>query len=229
MQTMFTQVQKAMEHAQYAMNIVTQGIRKIPESTKILAEHGWYLPLDFHPLVVNRMAEHIKEGNSKIADGEMIEFLDDELSNIQKQIITRFPKREKAITAAINAHRKGEYYLSIPVFFTQIEGICNELMGIRFFKIRKNKSRTAPWVSNFKSDSILRMLLEPLNITGPMRRSQEIGNPLGINRHDVLHGDCSDYGDSKINSYKVLSLLNYVSDTVYEAKKHLENQSPIKP
>ena len=175
---MFTQVQKAMEHAQYAMNIVTQGIRKIPESTKILAENGWYLPLDFHPTVVNRMAEQIKEGNSKIADGEMIEFLDDELSNIEKQIITRFPNREKAITAAINAHRNGEYYLSIPVFFTQIEGICNELMGIRFFKIRKNKSRTAPWVSNFKSDSILRMLLEPLNITGPMRRSQEIGNPL---------------------------------------------------
>jgi hypothetical protein len=225
MQTMISQVQKAMGNAQYAINVVAQGVKKIPESTKTLAESGWYLPLNFHPVIVNRMAEHIKEGNSNLADIEMIAFLDDELSNIQKQINIRFPHRSKAINESLKAHKNGDCYLSIPVFFAQIEGICRELTGARFFKLKKNQSKTAQWLNNFNSDSILRMLLEPLGITGPMRQSQDSSNPIGINRHDVLHGDCNDYGESKINSYKVLSLLNYVSDTVYEAKKRLDDKN----
>lgn len=223
MQTMLSQVQKAMGSAQYALNVFAQSIKKIPESTKTLAEKGWYLPLGFHPVIVNRMAQLIKDGNSDLADSEMIEFLDDELLNIQEQIKNRFPHRSNAINASIRAHKNCDYYLSIPVFFAQIEGICNELTGTRIFKIKKGQSKTAEWINNVKSDSILRMLLEPLGIIGPMRQAQEFGNPLGINRHDILHGDCFDYGDSKINSYKVLSLLNYISDTVFEAKKHLKN------
>jgi len=225
MQTMLSQVQKAMESAQYALNSFAQSMKKIPESTKALAEEGWYLPLDFHPVIVNRMAQLIKDGNTDLADSEMIEFLDDELLNILEQIKIRFPHRSNAINASVRAHKNCDYYLSIPVFFAQIEGICNELTGTRIFKIKKGQSKTTDWINTVKSDSILRMLLEPLGIIGPMRQAQEFGNPLGINRHDILHGDCYDYGDSKVNSYKVLSLLNYISDTVFEAKKYLETNS----
>jgi hypothetical protein len=228
-QTMFTAVNRAMENAREAMAIFVHSIQEIPESTKLLAENGWYMPFDFHPVIVNRMAENIREGNVELADIEMVRFLDEELSNIQKHIIERFPKREKAIVGAMEAHKKGEYYLSIPVFFAQIEGICKELVGIRFFKIRKDDPKTSLWVSNFESDSILRLLLEPLITIGPIRSTQDENNPLGINRHDVLHGDCTDYGDTKLNSYKVLSLLNYVSDTVYEAKKHIDEKKSKNP
>ena len=50
-----------------------------------------------------------------------------------------------------------------------------------------------------------------------LRQIQIPNEPLGLNRHDVLHGDSFDYGEDKINSYKALSLLLYISETVYEA------------
>jgi hypothetical protein len=55
-----------------------------------------------------------------------------------------------------------------------------------------------------------------------MSKMQDHLKPIGFNRHDVLHGDCVDYGDDKINSYKALSLVNYLSETVYMAKEHFE-------
>ena len=64
MQIRLEQVQKAMENIQYALNFVAQAIKKIPESIKVLAENGWYLPIDFELVVANRMAQHIKEGNN---------------------------------------------------------------------------------------------------------------------------------------------------------------------
>jgi len=221
---MLSSAQKAVEKAQLALNVYFRSIKNIPESTKILAEKGWYLPYDFHPVEVNRMASHIKEGNSHIVDTDMIIFIDDKLSNIQDQLNKKFPKRSSVINAGIHAHKKQEYYLSIPVFFAQIEGICEDLTGIKFFKNKAKAPLTTEWLKNFEGDSVIRLLLEPLKYSGPMRKSQDFDNPIGINRHDVLHGNCVDYGDSKINGYKVLSLLNYIGSTVFEAKRYLDKK-----
>ena len=221
---MLSSAQKAVETAQLALNVYFRSIKKIPESTKILAEKGWYLPLDFHPVEVNRMASHIKEGNSHIVDADMIIFIDDELANIQDQINKKFPKRSSVINAGIRAHKKQEYYLSIPVFFTQIEGICKDLTGKRFFRIKAKEPLTKEWAKNFEGDIVIKLLLEPLSYSGPMRQPQDFNNPIGINRHDILHGNCVDYGDSKINGYKVLSLLNYIGSTVFEAKQYLDKE-----
>ena len=221
---MLSSAQKAVETAQLALNVYFRSIKNIPESTKILAEKGWYLPYDFHPVVVNRMATYLKEGNNQMVDNEMIYFLDSELSNIQGQLNNKFPKRRSVIDAGIKAHKEREYYLSIPVFFTQIEGICDDLTGNRFFKSSEKHPQTAAFVNKFESDLIIRLLLEPLNYSGPMRKPQDFDKPLGINRHDVLHGNCVDYGDSKINGYKVLSLLTYIGTTVFEAKRYLDKK-----
>jgi hypothetical protein len=219
---MLSSAQKAVETAQLALNVY---FKTIPESTKILAEKGWYLPYDFHPVEVNRMASHIKEGNSHIVDTDMIIFIDDELSNIQDQLNKKFPKRSSVINAGIRAHKKQEYYLSIPVFFAQIEGICKDLTGKRFFSIKAKEPLTKEWAKNFEGDLVIKLLLEPLSYSGPIRQTQDFNdNPIGINRHDVLHGNCVDYGDSKINGYKVLSLLNYFGSTVFEAKQYLDKK-----
>ena len=221
---MFSSVQKAIETAQIALNEYFRVVKNIPESVKLLAENGWYLPLDFHPVEINRMASHIKEGNCHIVDEDMIIYIDEELTNIQDQLNKKFPKRSTVINAGIRAHKKHEYYLSIPVFFAQIEGICEDLTGDRFFKNKAKAPLTNEWLKNFEADSVIKILLEPLKFSGPMRKSQETHYPIGINRHDVLHGNCVDYGDSKINGYKVLSLLNYIGDTVFEAKRFLDRK-----
>ena len=221
---MLSSVQKALENSQIALNEYFRVVKKIPESVKLLAENGWYFPLDFHPVELNRMASHINEGNGHIVDEEMIIYIDKELTNINDQLIKKFPKRSSVINAGIRAHKMHEYYLSIPVFFSQIEGICEELTGDRFFKNKSNAPLTNEWLKNFETDSFTKILLEPLKFSGPMRKSQDIDNPIGINRHDVLHGNSVNYGDSKINGYKVLSLLYYIGDTVFEAKRFLDRK-----
>ncbi len=69
----------------------------------------------------------------------------------------------------------------------------------------------------------MELLLEPLKYTGVMRQIQDLDNPLGITRHDVLHGDSVDYGEDGLNSYKALSLLNYLGETVYIAKHKIRS------
>jgi hypothetical protein len=225
MQYMVSSVNKALENTQFAFSAYLQILKKAPDSIKILANYGWYMPIDFDPVTVNRLAADLKEGKTKLVDNKLIKHFDLELLNIQKKVISNFPNRSKAVIAGFRAHKRKEYYLSIPVFFAQIEGICNELTGTRFFKIKENQPKTLTWVNKFENNSMIRILLEPLYISGPMRQSQDLNNPIGLNRHDVLHGDSLNYGDSKIVAYKVLSLMNYISETVFEAKKFLDSNT----
>lgn len=223
-QEALSNVYKDIEPIQETFKQIFTGLQEIPNSTKILSECGWYLPFDFHPQAVNNLVSEFESGNSKIIDDVMIDYLDSEINNIEIEIIKKFPNRKAVLQAAIKAHNNHDYYLSIPVFFSQIEGICNELTGTRFFQLRNQQPQTTSWVSNFNSAYLMGILLKPLKYVGPMRKKQNLSNPIGINRHDVLHGDCVDYGEDRLNSYKTLSLLNYISDTVFEAKKYLDKK-----
>lgn len=195
-------------------------LRKVPESTKILANYGWYLPFEFDVFSINSLIDTLEENKLEFVDEELIRMFDNEMDYVEKELLNNFPTRKNPIQAAIRAHCNQEYYLSIPVFFAQTEGICKELTGKRFFSIRGEKPLTEAWASQFNGDSILSILLEPMRNTGITRKKQDALNPIGLNRHDVLHGDSIDYG-IKVNSYKALSLLNYVGETVYIAKEHL--------
>ena len=201
---------------------LAKGLVKIPESIKNLAEHGWYIPMDIDPGSINYFAEELQKGNADLVDAEMISLFDNEIGAIDTYIIERFPHRKAPILAALKAHNNAEYYLSIPVFYAQIEGICRELTGFRFYKIKgKHKPATEKWVANFPTGSFTEILLAPMKDKNVTRQEQIQKKPHGLNRHDVLHGDCSDYGGNKSYSYKALSLLYYMVETVYDAYKEM--------
>ena len=209
---------KAMEPLKEVFEGISRTFQDMPESIKILAESGWYISFEFDVPEMNYFAHQLKAGQTKYVDQKMIDILDQMFDQICDGIYHNFPHRRLPIEAALNAHKRGEYYLSIPVFFAQIEGMCLELTGSRFFKVKNDIPKTATWASEIKADTILSALVLPLKQTGPMRSVQIDEKPLGVNRHDVLHGDCNDYGE-KLNSYKVLSLLNYVANTIAEIKR----------
>ncbi len=194
-------------------------IQKSPESIRFLAENGWYLPFDLHIPTINHYAQLVKSGKIEAADNELIKYINSEIESIKIELIEKYPHRASIIKSAIEAHKRRDYYLSIPVFFSQIEGICKEVTGIRFFKLNKNKPATASWAETFQTDSIISILLEPLKINGITRKLQIANSPVGLNRHDILHGESCDYGESEVNSYKALSLLNYIGLTVDQIKK----------
>lgn len=192
--------------------------KRLPSSLTILANFGWYITWDTIPGNIIRYAEELEKGNHKFVDNQIISEIDEDIREIEIKLIKNFPHRENAISSAIKAHKEGLYYLSIPVFFAQTEGICKEITGARFFSVKRGNPKTSNWVSNFKPDSFTSLILEPLTRTGVVRLSQNPENPNGLNRHDVLHGDCYDYGENKVNSYKTLSLLLYVGEIVFDSK-----------
>jgi len=197
-------------------------LQNVPESSKVLAEYGWYLSLYMEPGEVNELATKAREGNFDVVNDYMVNEIDDSINKIESELVEKFPHRAKVMSAAIRAHKNADFYLSIPVLMTQIEGVCSEITGHRFFKIAKSAPKISEWVQQIESNSIIHMFLEPLKIIGPSQKYQEAESPKGINRHDVLHGDSVDFGEDKYNSYKALSLLFYLSDTVYKAKSHLD-------
>ncbi|GAH80009.1 unnamed protein product, partial [marine sediment metagenome] len=45
------------------------------------------------------------------------------LNEIKEKLIARFPNRKDALESAFKAHRNEDYFLSIPVFLAQTEGM----------------------------------------------------------------------------------------------------------
>lgn len=136
-------------------------------------------------------------------------------------IVSQFPKRSHILRAAFSAHRRAEYELSVPVFLTQVDGICKETSDQYLFLKHNKKPQTAIYVAQFASNNFRAALLSPVAEALPIGAS-ESERPQGfadLNRHTVLHGESLDYG-SKTNSLKAISLLNYV---VYVLRQDRDN------
>jgi hypothetical protein len=116
--------QKLLEPVMKALQNYAKSLKKAPDSLKDLAEQGWYLPFDFNPPAIVYYAEELKKGNYSLVDEVMVNLFADEINIIEKNFIEKFPSRKAPIRAAIRAHKAQDYYLSIPVYFSQTEGIC---------------------------------------------------------------------------------------------------------
>ncbi len=114
----------------------------------------------------------------------------------------------KAISSAFKAHARGEYELSIPVFLTQIDGICYEIAQFYFF-LGSDKSKKQKYLDNMPSNSLVEAIISPVIGTSPINKSGVSDTYTKLNRHLVLHGKSVDYG-TEINSLKVISLLYYI-------------------
>jgi hypothetical protein len=199
-----------------AFEQLQRSFRELPPRTQevllLLGAHGWYLDLKMPLPGLWELKKALSEGNVEEAEGALIEYFESRIDEIEKSIAKRFPKREKLIRAAFNAHRRQEYELSIPVLLAQTDGICKEVVDQYLFIKQNKKPRTAIYVEQVASDSYRAALLSPLAQTLPIGVSEherkEGFNEL--NRHMVLHGESLDYG-SKTNSLKAISLINYVA------------------
>ena len=150
----------------------------------------------------------------KLAEAEqvLVKHFESRVEEIEKSIVNRFPKRQKIISAAFNAHRRQEYQLSVPVLLTQTDGICKEVFHEYLFLKHDKKPRTAIYVEQFVSDTFMAAILSPLAQPLPIgaSESERAKGFTGLNRHMVLHGESLDYG-TKTNSLKAISLINYVA------------------
>lgn len=196
-----------------------EAMLKVPAELRMsvlqLARRGWFF--DPHMPLQNMWNTKalIESGKLDEADAYMAAHFESRLDEIETELATALPTRAAKFKSAFAAHRRGEYDLSILAFMAQADGVCAELRGGHFFlKDRSTrKPETAVYASAFEANFIDQIahlaLVEELPIREQMRLRKTNGST-GLNRHAVMHGESIDY-DTKENSLRALSLLNYVA------------------
>lgn len=221
----YEQVAKAItkpieESLRLTQQVVDAALKELPPKAKealiILGEHGWYLDLAFSLPELTSLAGLFIRGNIEGAECILIDHYRMRLPEIADEIASKHPERTKVLMPAFDAHHRGEYVLSIPVFLAQADGICKERFGgISLYSRQRGNRRpvTAKAIEDrqLDSDPIEAAMLHPLKIPLPISASKDelLGLLNVLNRHEILHGTSVDYG-TELNSLKAISLLYYV-------------------
>lgn len=178
-----------------------------------LANRGWFFDPNMPLPSMWQTKTLIEEGKADQADTFMAAHFENRLDEIEAQLASALPDRARFFSAGFEAHRQGKFSLSILMFIAQADGVCAELRGGHFFlKDRKGRPQPATYAEGFAGDFMDEIahlaLAEDLPIRNRMATWLASG-ATGLNRHGVMHGESLDY-DTKENSLRAISLLNYV-------------------
>ncbi|MEN7529251.1 hypothetical protein [Cupriavidus sp. DL-D2] len=205
---------------------IGEAVKNLPptyrRALEMLAERGWYFDEE---MALSMPAQLIRiydrPGGEEEAEAMLVQHFAQRLDSIEESICQRFPRREKIVRAAFGAHRAGQYELSIPPILAQVDGMCVDALGAEFFQRLRNdpRPRTAAYASSPEHNEWDAAWLSPLNSIGQVGKgkSERGMDFVGLNRHQVMHGESVDYGN-EINSLKAISLLNYVAQVLPDVK-----------
>jgi hypothetical protein len=178
-----------------------------------LANRGWFFDPNMALTDMWQAKTKIESDQAGEADAFMAAHFEGRVDEIEAQLSAALPHRARMFASGFAAHRRGEYNLSILMFIAQADGVCAELRGGHFFlKDRAGKPEPAAYAQsaadNFVDEIAHLALGENLPIRERMSRWLASG-ATGLNRNGVMHGQSLDY-DTKENSLRAISLLNYV-------------------
>jgi len=202
---------------------------RLAENLDNLANQGWFVSVDLPLSVYEELAFSLERlatdpDKAALVDALFVECFQPEIEELCKNLVEDNPHRAFAIQPAVAAHLRGEYALSVPVFFSQAEGIVRDRTERELFTRPKGKpwEHVNDWAKK-KRVSVLQTedpfehfedaLWSPLALDLPItwspqkRREHEY---TGLNRNTTLHGIDLGYA-SEVNSLKAFSLLCYVS------------------
>lgn len=186
----------------------------IDNDVKYLSNHGWFLDLFVEVDFPRKMVLLYESGEHYEADQLILNHYSSKIESIEQTLIKRHPNRSDIIKQIFYAHKNEKFFISIPSIYSQIDGICLDFTKKQFFK--KNRETWKPEfldeIENINK-SIYDFILAPLEINTPINshESNLKDFPIRLNRHEIMHGIDIDYG-TKLNSFKSISLLYYVSD-----------------
>jgi len=132
----------------------------------------------------------LSEGSIVEAEDALVAYFEGRVFEIEASITAKFPHRSHLIRSALDAHRREEYVLSIPVLLAQADGLCKETVDQYFLTRQNKKPSTAIYIDQIAANTYRAALLSPLAAILPIGASVK-ERPEGftaLNRHTVLHG-----------------------------------------
>ena len=126
-------------------------------------------------------------------------------------------KRRRILKSAIDAHLRGEYFLAVPVFLAQLEGIIRDVVPHDHEKTHLTNSRIREYLKPIHEkyeeielaeifDEYMRDNIHVNFVTGQPLKSE-------LGRNAILHGADTEYG-IVTNSLKTISLFDYVQKSL---------------
>lgn len=190
---------------------------------QLALDKGWFFGWHVSMREVLTLVKAIEQLGPEELDAYMADYFRESLNTFACELIEKYPDRAQPISAAVRAHQEwGEegYLLSVPVFIAQADGICAQCFGVeqplaKPSRGTSNHVRAAVRAQQaIQGDSRSADLLHPLFelhnsdfLKNSKQRTPGVFDAL--NRHQVMHGETSDYG-SEINSLKAFSFLVFV-------------------
>ncbi|MEX2484716.1 MAG: hypothetical protein WED10_09155 [Brumimicrobium sp.] len=193
--------------------------KETPNILKDLAGYGWYLDFGTDVGLPLELGAKLKDEKIEEVDSYLVNYYSNALDKIFNTLQEKHSKRKSIFKQILQSHKSGNYFLSIPAMFSQIDGICMDMTKKKFFMKNKNKkdeyqhkSELIHALGNDFSE-ILKAFLYPIYCDTPAIAHVSILHefPVQLNRHAIMHGEDTEYG-SEVNSLKCISLLKYISD-----------------
>jgi hypothetical protein len=196
------------------MLAIADSVSKLPDDLRVvvtaLAERGWYISSSMGLSLLRQLQTAIESENYIELDKLMESWVAREAPEIEATVVMRFPGRAAIIAKAFDAHRREHFELSIPVLLIQVEGMCVQELGVKFYSTNKGIPNTKGLAESMTDNAITEVFLLPLCQPSGLTASAAFRSnyPHAVNRHEVLHGTNTEYA-SLTNSLKTISLLSY--------------------
>ncbi|MDB5990596.1 MAG: hypothetical protein JWQ10_1999 [Herbaspirillum sp.] len=211
---------------------ITRRLNELPAKSKaamvLASSKGWFFGWDQSLEDVLVLVEKMAQIDPSEVDELLSQYYRDNLQSMAHSLTTQYSARAAAINAAVKAHSElgGEgYYLSVPVFIAQADGLLTDITGVKSALMQSRKSTYSPEELQASEALRLRLQTDPeslalvtqfLNLhehdlmksaAKRVKVAEVIGHAFtALNRHQVMHGESSDYG-TEMNSLKAFSLL----------------------
>ncbi|WMY11099.1 hypothetical protein [Paraburkholderia phenoliruptrix] len=105
----------------------------VREALVLMSRLGWYLDREMGMGAPLRFKSAVDAGRATDAEWKMIAHFEQRADGICAELTEKYPHRSELFQAAFNAHRNGQYILSIPVMLAQVDGICLDVAKAHFF------------------------------------------------------------------------------------------------
>jgi hypothetical protein len=188
--------------------------RQQREAMLVLSGYGWFISLDETPLKLTRAtATLFNDEKHNDADLKLCSHFQNALQRIEESITSAFPNRKNILSKIFEAHRNGNYELSIPALLAQAEGMGFEMFGASVYSKKPShiKKIREQFDSQIEDDFALDysgIVTSPLIIKADTKELAQYNTPL--NRHAILHGLSVDYATG-INAFKSISWLQFIA------------------
>ncbi len=186
------QIQEMQERLAPLLDEIGRAFQELPErnrkALRILAANGWYLDPELSFPDLFDAADLFEEEATERAHQKLCDHFDNRLDAVQRDLCSRFANRAGILTPAFDAHRRGEYALTVPVFLSQADGICQELVGVQLYARRNGMPQLAAYLRVESTTPFRASLLYPLVERNPISAGPAERSGLAdlLNRHAIL-------------------------------------------